>query len=170
MKKWKLIILLSLFIFSCSSGRSTDDNADTIAVSAEGIIIENDTLSNVFAAYTGLKDALVDSDPNEASQAANILAERLNTIHGCENTAMLAQELANTKDLGIQRTAFSTISEDIIAMYKHASLNAGTIYVIHCPMYNNNEGANWLSISPEVENPYFGDEMLTCGTVTEEIK
>ncbi|QNL48863.1 DUF3347 domain-containing protein [Olivibacter sp. SDN3] len=169
MKKWNLLVLLSLFICSCNSGGSTDDKADTAAVSAEGVIIENDTLSTVFAAYISLKDALVDSDPNEASHAANTLAESLNTIHGCENTAMLAQELANTKDLGIQRTAFSTISEDVIAMYKNTSLNAGTIYVIHCPMYNNNEGANWLSVSPEVENPYFGDEMLTCGTVTEEI-
>ena len=28
------------------------------------------------------------------------------------------------------------------------------------------EGADWLSREPAILNPYFGDEMLTCGTVT----
>lgn len=34
-----------------------------------------------------------------------------------------------------------------------------------CPMKN----ASWLSDSKEVCNPYYGDKMLTCGSVKEEI-
>ncbi|CAN5155486.1 hypothetical protein BH23VER1_BH23VER1_22650 [soil metagenome] len=29
-----------------------------------------------------------------------------------------------------------------------------------------NQGADWLSAAPAVLNPYFGESMLTCGTVT----
>jgi Cu(I)/Ag(I) efflux system membrane fusion protein len=36
-------------------------------------------------------------------------------------------------------------------------------------MANDNEGADWLSKEEQVQNPYFGDQMLTCGTVQETI-
>jgi len=28
-----------------------------------------------------------------------------------------------------------------------------------------NQGASWLSAEPNVLNPFYGDEMLTCGVV-----
>ncbi len=45
-----------------------------------------------------------------------------------------------------------------------------TIFVQHCPMADNNNGADWLSLDKQIRNPYFGDKMLTCGSVTETIK
>jgi Cu(I)/Ag(I) efflux system membrane fusion protein len=44
------------------------------------------------------------------------------------------------------------------------------IYVQHCPMADNNKGADWLSTEKEIRNPYFGSSMLTCGEVTSELK
>ena len=38
-------------------------------------------------------------------------------------------------------------------------------WVVHCPMAFDGEGADWLSATPEVLNPYFGAQMLRCGTV-----
>lgn len=162
---------LAILFISCHSGSNNKrQDADTTRVSEQGIVIENDTLSQVFAAYIKVKDALVASDPKLAGEASNRLSESLKGIHGCENTAILAQELANSTDLALQRSAFSAISKDLIDMYQRPSLSAGKIYVIHCPMYNNKAGGDWLSTSPEIKNPYFGEEMLTCGTVTQEIK
>lgn len=172
-KKTLFIIAFTLLCaYACNNrnGSKVSQEADTAALSAQGVVLENDTLTNVLAAYMKLKDALVASDAKIAGEASNRLSESLKMIHGCENTAMLAQELANSNDLVLQRTAFSAISKDLIAMYQHTSLNSGEIYVIHCPMYNNNEGGDWLSTSTEIKNPYFGNEMLTCGTVTQEIK
>ncbi len=34
----------------------------------------------------------------------------------------------------------------------------------------NNRGAHWLSDTTEVVNPYFGDEMLHCGSVTDTLR
>ena len=40
-----------------------------------------------------------------------------------------------------------------------------TIYIQHCPMADNNKGADWLSLNKAIKNPYFGDKMLHCGSV-----
>lgn len=173
MKKNLLLIILTIIsIYACTNRNGSEGNqqVDTTILNEQGVVLENDTLTDVLAAYIKLKDALVASDAKIAGEASNKLAENLKIIHGCENTAILAQELANSNDLTLQRTAFSTISKDLIAMYQHASLNSGEIYVMHCPMYNNKQGGDWLSTSAEIKNPYFGNEMLTCGTVIQEIK
>ncbi|NNC61403.1 MAG: DUF3347 domain-containing protein, partial [Eudoraea sp.] len=39
----------------------------------------------------------------------------------------------------------------------------------HCPMANSNKGADWLSSSKEIRNPYYGEAMLTCGSVRGEL-
>jgi Cu(I)/Ag(I) efflux system membrane fusion protein len=39
------------------------------------------------------------------------------------------------------------------------------IFVQKCPMANNNKGAFWLSINKEIRNPYYGEQMMTCGSV-----
>jgi len=167
-----MMILYIIIQSSCTSGNGNGETAvsDTTNISSQGIVLESDTLSYIFAHYITLKDALVASDANLAGEAANMLSESLKNIHGCENTAVLAQEIANSNDLTLQRTGFSVISKDLIAMFQHVSLNSGEIFVIHCPMYDNKAGADWLSTSSEIKNPYFGEKMLTCGTVIQEIK
>jgi hypothetical protein len=37
-------------------------------------------------------------------------------------------------------------------------------------MANKGDGGDWLSTEKEIRNPYYGDEMLECGRVAEEIK
>jgi hypothetical protein len=36
-------------------------------------------------------------------------------------------------------------------------------------MAADGKGASWLSDKREVRNPYYGDKMLTCGSVKESI-
>jgi Cu(I)/Ag(I) efflux system membrane fusion protein len=37
-------------------------------------------------------------------------------------------------------------------------------------MANGDKGAFWLSNIEEIENPYFGDEMLKCGETRETLE
>jgi len=37
-------------------------------------------------------------------------------------------------------------------------------------MAKDNQGAMWLSETEGIKNPYFGAEMLTCGSIEEVIK
>ena len=57
-------------------------------------------------------------------------------------------------------------------MYELAKVSkqAVPVYYQRCPMFNNGKGANWLSKESAIKNPYYGNKMLTCGSVTETIK
>jgi Cu(I)/Ag(I) efflux system membrane fusion protein len=58
----------------------------------------------------------------------------------------------------------------MIGMVKTFQLINKELYVLHCPMANNNKGADWLSASSEVKNPFYGSAMLTCGELKETIQ
>jgi len=61
------------------------------------------------------------------------------------------------------------LSKDVYDLVK--SFGGGqTLYVANCPMYNKNKGANWLTASKEIKNPYMGTAMLKCGTIKEELQ
>jgi hypothetical protein len=75
----------------------------------------------------------------------------------------------NGDNVSHEREHFSMMSEDVYDLVK--TFGSGrALYHDHCPMYNENKGAMWLSETKEVKNPYFGAKMPTCGTVEEVIK
>lgn len=59
----------------------------------------------------------------------------------------------------------SQLSATLIGLVKTFQLVDETLYVLHCPMAKTNEGTDWLSLSSEIQNPYFGAKMLKCGEV-----
>lgn len=74
----------------------------------------------------------------------------------------------NSRDIGHQREHFEILSKDIRDLVIITGSDR-TLYQAFCPMYNNNKGGLWLSISKEVQNPYFGSKMMKCGSVQQEI-
>ena len=80
-----------------------------------------------------------------------------------------AQHISENQDTDRQRDHFNTLSKNVYALLKTTSSNDKTIYRQYCPMAFNNTGAFWLSSEDEILNPYFGDEMLTCGAIDETI-
>ena len=78
-----------------------------------------------------------------------------------------ARELASNSDIDKQREIFQNISNKLISLVRSHGLDqVGSAYVVHCPMAAKGEGGDWISDVPEVLNPYFGDSMLNCGSVT----
>ena len=75
----------------------------------------------------------------------------------------------NAGKIGHQREHFSMMSEDVYALAK-AFGGGKTLYHDHCPMYNDNKGAMWLSETVEIKNPYMGSKMPKCGKVQEKIQ
>lgn len=70
----------------------------------------------------------------------------------------------NAGDIGHQREHFAEMSADVLALVKGFG-GGQVLYHDHCPMYNDNKGASWLSEVKDVKNPYFGSKMLSCGSV-----
>ena len=77
--------------------------------------------------------------------------------------------IATNENLENQRAHFVILNENIVPIAMNIE-NSTNYYVQKCPMANNNKGAVWLSTEEEIKNPYYGDAMLTCGSVINEIK
>ncbi|TRZ42018.1 efflux RND transporter periplasmic adaptor subunit [Robertkochia solimangrovi] len=127
--------------------------------------------------YLNLQEALVGSDAAKvkvsATKAATIF-EQLDRsgLGAMENEHLkmigfLLDKTSNSTDLEVQRDAFVNLSEQMITIYRSFPDLDRSLYVINCPMANHNKGANWLSENKEVLNPYYGEAMLKCGSVTE---
>ena len=132
--------------------------------------------------YLMLKDALVASDAQKAQKAGSDLTRSLREINKSElsenargfwleqqtSAEIQAQKIANSTELKPQREAFIELSNRLIIATKSFNFGA-VIYHQYCPMANNNKGADWLSTREEIENPYYGDMMMSCGEVIEKI-
>ncbi len=140
-------------------------------------------LKAVFDNYFALKDALVKTDGNTASTKATDLAKAISTVKMdklamdehmawmkvMKDLAFDAEHIAETKETSHQRDHFTSLSKNMYALMKVSKQDTPTYYQF-CPMANDGKGANWLSKENAVKNPYYGNQMLTCGKVVETIK
>jgi len=140
-------------------------------------------LKAVFDNYFAVKDALVKTDGNTSSTKAKELLTAVNAVKMDKLTteehtvwmkvmkdlAFDAEHIADTKEASHQRDHFMPLSKNMYALIKVSKTETPTYYQF-CPMANDGKGANWLSKENAVKNPYYGNQMLTCGKVVETIK
>ncbi len=129
----------------------------------------------VLGAYMELKDALVLSDQEKAAQASGKALSSLKRVNKSALKGGVIDQLSNlekyfmaismTKSLKEQRSKFVLLSEQFVAIMPGMKNPDKPVYVIHCPMVNNNVGSDWLSWEKEIRNPYYGEAMLNCGEV-----
>jgi Cu(I)/Ag(I) efflux system membrane fusion protein len=173
--------LVLLTLFSCTNnntgntGAAADSSvADSAAVKtadvSSGTELSEPVEQTIFDGYIALKNALVATKFEDAKKVAADLSKSLKAREGCENTALIADRISAAKDIAAQRKDFTALSSDVIALFRHADLKKGVIYVQHCPMANDGNGGDWLANEQKIQNPYYGDEMMECGAVVEEIK
>jgi hypothetical protein len=132
--------------------------------------LKDEKLSAAYSGYIELKNALVASNAVNAKMAAGNLQNSLREVQGGETAQQYAGQISKTDDIKTQREHFSALSGSFIELVKKADKGDAKVYVQHCPMALNGKWADWISESQEIRNPYFGDEMLECGEVKEELK
>ncbi len=118
----------------------------------------------VFDNYQQVRMALVNSDADGVQKAAGNLAESFSEEMDILKLTALA--LAEASDIEKQRDLFSQFTEEVAPMFKD-SISEGAIYKQFCPMAFEGKGGYWISDVDEIRNPYYGEKMLKCGTVTE---
>lgn len=125
----------------------------------------DENIADAYGNYILIKTALVSSNRNEAEKGAALLVKSLKNIKGTDVAIKAAISIENSQDLNAQRSAFSTLSDEMAVLVK-GKLSSGNVYKDFCPMALDG-GAYWLSSEKNILNPYYGDKMLKCGTVKE---
>lgn len=141
-------------------------------------------LCDVFAASLQLKDALVFSDSAKAKASVSsirfalskadltllkdeVVMDRMGSLKILNENL---ERIGGSNDLTIPRKAFSSFSDALYKSPKEFGAGAIMVYYAQCPMANNKTGAYRLSDTKELCNPYFGNEMLSCGKANETIQ
>lgn len=146
-------------------------------------IIQSSSLVSVFDSYFELKNALIQSDKNQAALKAKQLATAIDKVEMMKldhaqhaiwmkyykKLLVKSETIAKSKNLEDQRKYFVVLSEDMYQVAKISKLES-PIYFQNCPMYNDGKGANWLSTESAIKNPYYGSKMLSCGSTKDTIK
>ena len=133
--------------------------------------------------YLELKDALVNDNFGMAEKNASKLLDEMKKVkmemfegdahqvwmqHGMEARQNL-EKIVKAENIGEARALFKPFSQHMIQLVKIFNPFDKKLYIQHCPMADDFKGADWLSTEENIMNPYFGESMLTCGEVTDEI-
>lgn len=165
---------------AAATAQGHDHAGHTEATQQPATEAKPDALAAVFEAYFQLKDALVASDAAKAKAAAQQLDAAVRAVdmgtlgHDVHTVWMQVMEpLANTataigsaKGLELQRKTFRELTAPMARLLK-ASPGSTPVYLDHCPMYEG--GSDWLSRDKAIRNPFYGAQMMTCGSVKETI-
>jgi len=141
------------------------------------------SLTPLFESYFQLKNALVNDDFAKALEGGSNFRQALSEVdmaqfeekghHIWMEQSSASEQTINiflkTNDIESARANFIQLSEHVIALAQAFGPFEQTVYVQHCPMANENQGANWLGTNKKISNPYFGSAMLNCGSVTQTI-
>ncbi|ATP55600.1 hypothetical protein CPT03_03520 [Pedobacter ginsengisoli] len=178
-----------LFLAACSNGSNktkstTSADAKVTTAVASGSSEKGTSTAAVLASYLKLKNAFTNDNDKDAAAAGN---EMVTAFASFDKKSLTPEQDkaytdiyddakehaehigANVGNIAHQREHFDMLSKDMYDLVKLLGANQ-SLYVDHCPMYNNNKGAIWLSEVKDIKNPYLGKAMPTCGTVKEELK
>ena len=186
MKKMLTTLAAVALLAACDGAKNTYSYSNESASDEPQKFIEKDypgfkgEMYRLVENYLLLKDALVESDAITARAMADgmrreLVDTQVDSLEEDERAAWLAtkekldnlvSDIGSTDDLSVQRQKFSELSALLATSVKTYQLPEGeTVYWQFCPMAFNNEGGYWLSAQEEIENPYFGEKMMTCGRV-----
>ncbi|NLR77940.1 DUF3347 domain-containing protein [Chitinophaga eiseniae] len=171
-----LPVLSAIFFTACNhNGNSPTTGATapeqvSAPAPAQGLQIKDDKLQAVFQQYEQLTAALVNGDMAAAKIAANAIMLGAGQVNNGQAVVDAAGKITTAADVEAQRNSFAALSKDMITLVKQSGLKSGALYVDFCPMAQQDKGAYWLSRNKIIENPYFGEQMPTCGSVQETLQ
>ena len=141
----------------------------------------SDALDSVYRTYLALQSDLARDDLDAARVSLNELSLALTEVDAAELSADVETEwrrarasmhgaivaATNAPDISATRIAFDDLSGTVIELVRHLGHGLpDRLVVARCPMAFD-EGADWLQVGEQIENPYFGEKMFRCGEIRE---
>ncbi len=168
-----LIIFLAISVVACSKGapanKPTPAVVDPVPMgdASQSSEASNPSGRAVLAAYERARASLAADDlsgvPNAAREletSAKAAATGPSSDHYTA-IAAAAPSLAAATDLKAARASFGEISQHLVALLAGDKALATGQHVFECPMAAGYK--KWVQPSQDLENPYMGKRMLTCG-------
>ena len=103
------------------------------------------------------KDSIKGVDEHAKAIAKAVRGDEMKMLPA--DVAKQADALAEAKNIKAARDAFKPLSASLVK-YLADNKVKGVYREAYCPMAK----ASWLQTEKEIKNPYFGKEMLDCGT------
>jgi hypothetical protein len=187
MKKYILYTMLGL-VFACGSNEEEakveEQPQGPLAQSANPEVF-NQSFGKLLNNYYALKDNFIaekitDIDASAKTLQASVDSLRLDALRADTSiiatarifTQGIAAELiglVGETDIEAKRKSFQMVGDQLYDLVRTVQYDRAVIYHQYCPMAFNDQGANWLSSSPEIRNPYLPKKMLHCGEVKDSI-
>ncbi len=181
-------MLLIVFV-SCGSGdkKANEANKGPVALSKSvSSSAFNQSFGKLLDNYYTLKDNFVaEKDSANLNKSARVLMVSVDSLQLKELKAdSNLVSTAQTYTLGIsselkglvgettienKRKSFQMVGDELYDLIRTVQYDQAVIYHDFCPMAFNDQGANWLSNSPEIRNPYIPKKMISCGEIKDSI-
>lgn len=138
-------------------------------------------LSDVTLRYMELSEALVQGDAGSARTASEGIGRALDKVDmgllkgeahmewmkNLKELKGIEKKIEQAGDIQNQRKGYALLSESLASALKSFGHNMDMpVRIFRCPMAFDGRGAEWLQLSSDVKNPYFGAAMLKCGSQT----
>jgi hypothetical protein len=140
---------------------TTNDVLHSYFVFAESLVLAKDSLTSI--AYEAFNKEVDKAITAKTNTNALSLLQKVKAELGGNPKAVNQWQV----DINTLRAKLNTIQPHIYALSKILKDNDKPLYKQFCPMAFKNKGASWMSTDSIIRNPYFGDEMLDCGSVDE---
>ena len=157
------------------------------AGTADRLAVDDDArqaLTPVYDAYLEIQMALANDDYTSAKAAFNSLVREIENVDMSlfkdkahtrwmsisKALASAAKDGSAAADITEARDAFFYLSQAAIELHDTFGHSGDTpLYLTFCPMAREHKGAYWLQKENIVWNSFYGDMMLRCGEIRQEL-
>jgi hypothetical protein len=145
----------------------------------------NQSFGQLLTDYYSLKDNFIEEKADAIAESAKKLMvsadslklDELKADSNIVNTATIyslgisaeIKGLLGEKELEAKRKSFQMVSDQLYDLIRTVRYDQAIVYHDYCPMAFNDQGANWLSSTAGIRNPYIPKKMITCGEVKDSI-
>jgi Cu(I)/Ag(I) efflux system membrane fusion protein len=141
-------------------------------------------LDELYRGYVAIQGALSRDSLDDARRLMNAFIKTLEGVDASllsndararwtkEKTQLVASAnmTAQADSIEKARLGFVLVSESVIAIAHRFAPATVELRRFHCPMAFDGRGADWIQLTDQTENPYFGSAMFRCGSLEETIK
>jgi Cu(I)/Ag(I) efflux system membrane fusion protein len=178
----RLVYLLPLVLLACGSADDSypkDAAANNPVKTSSHSVAFTSSFQKLLDTYYSLTGSLVDGNDSLAAKLGVALANRADSVNlaGMEKDSTIyettkailesvkseATGLSGEANIENRRKSYQMVSDAMYDLVRTVKYEGQTIYHQFCPMAFNNQGAYWITNSPDIKNPYFGKAMPNCG-------